>query len=901
MNHGRRILWLGFLVAISAVSAVSIEGQTPIQGQATNQGQSPIIVGYQKTLEVPIAGSTAAYSLNSNIAEVSASNGFVEIMGKSPGTTNVIVITSVGVQTLVVVVPQPPPNYPPGFVPPREGGVAEEGRYEVRYTSDPAQVTNSIEMKRTQGDSFTRLQIVNSNLFSTATTSVVGFPLASYEISRPQRDLTFVDQTVLNSPFTVDGYLVRGLHVRQGQWYFHGGFTTIATFQGLFLATDPEYVAGVSRVFRLSKSNSLEANFFYFQNPKKDLLIASNGGVGSLVYRFTQRDRASFLAELAANRNVAFASRGNYDDKKTHLAGSFRIMPRRFASLAINNQHGTFGDLNLSRDLTSRLFASASLNHSDFNLLTLRQNTFTSNLLLGFKLNRNFTVSGGGTYSRFQSRLPVGPSIQTFTVPVGIDFSSRHFGTGFQYQRTTSFDGAGGNDYAVNLRASAGQFTASGFFRHDVQVPTVTTVFSQIPGLQDLLDRAGIVANTPDELAQLLRNSALLATLGFTTPFTVNLAPVRDDLNASITWMSKGYNHRRQVNLSYFDSNSQLITGSFRFTTGTLSYAQRLNAANDLVASASLLRTSGGGSPNLRPVFSISFQHRFSNVPSFILPGRHGLIEGHVFRDDESVAQYKGQQPGIAGVEIRLDDTRVTHSDSNGYYSFHHVPYGVHRVEAEFHSAEPFFYTTDSPATADLNSVVDFGVNFAKGQIFGFLLNDAGKGIPGVAVDLSGSGVQRSIPTDSDGKFTFQGLAPGTYSLATQAGTYPNGYSLQGLESQQATVEPGKPAKVEFKVKAIRVVSGKVLVYDKTILKPVGLPDAVVHLKELSLEAKTGANGAFIFRNLPAGVFTLSVTYNGKETIRKIMVPAEPANIRDMDLDAGAKAEPANSKIANGN
>jgi hypothetical protein len=877
MKHGRRILWLGFLMAVS------------IQGQVTLPGQSPIIVGYQKKVEVPIAGSTAAYSLDSNIAEVTAANGLVEILGKTPGTTNVVVVTPAGIQNLAVLVPQPPPNYPPGFVPPREGGVAEEGRYEVRYNSDPAQVTNSIELKRTQGDSFDRLQIVNSNLFSTTSNSVVGFPLASYEISRPQRDLTFVDQTVLNSPFTVDGYLVRGFHVRQGQWYFHGGFTTIANFQGLFLATDPEYVGGISRVFRLDKSNALEANFFYFQNPRKELSIASNGGVGSLVYSFKRRDRASFLAELAANRNVAFASRGNYDDKKTHLAGSFRIMPRQFASLAINNQHGTFGDLNISRDLTSRLFLSGSTNYSDFNLLTLRQNTFTDNLLLGFKLNRHFTVSSGGTYSRFQSRLPVGASIQTFNLPAGIDFSSRHFGSGFQYQRTTSFDGAGGNDYSVNVRGSAGQFTVSGFFRHDVQVPTVTAIFSQIPGLQDLLDRAGVVATTPDELAQLLRNSALLATLGFTTPFTVNLAPVRDDLNASLTWMSKGYNHRSQVNLTYFDSNSQLITGDFRFTTGTLSYAQRLNAANDVIASASLLRTSGGGSPDLRPVFSISFQHRFSSVPSFILPGRHGLIEGHVFRDDESTAQYKGQQPGVAGVEIRLDDTRVTHSDSNGYYSFHHVPYGVHRVEAQFHSTEPFFYTTDSPATADLNSVVDFGINFAKGQLFGFVLNDAGKGVAGVGVDLNGAGIQRSTPTDSDGKFAFQGLGPGAYSITTQAGSFPNGYSLQGLESQQASLEPGKPAKVEFKVKAIRVVSGKVTVYDKTILKPVGLPDAVVHLKELSLEAKTGTNGAFIFRNLPAGVFTLSVTYNGKETIRKVMVPADPANIRDMDLDAGAK------------
>ncbi len=191
---------------------------------------------------------------------------------------------------------------------------------------------------------------------------------------------------------------------------------------------------------------------------------------------------------------------------------------------------------------------------------------------------------------------------------------------------------------------------------------------------------------------------------------------------------------------------------------------------------------------------------------------------------------------------------------------------------------------------------MDFGINFAKGQLFGFLLNDAGKGIPGVAVDLNGAGIQRSMPTDSDGKFTFQGLGPGTYSIATQAGTYPNGYSLQGLESQQATVEPGKPARVQFKVKAIRVVAGKVVVYDRTILKSVGLPDAVVHLKELSLEARTGANGAFIFRNLPAGAFTLSVIYNGRETIRKIVVPADPANIRDLDLDAGPKAEPAINK-----
>jgi len=33
------------------------------------QGQSPLSVAYQKTLQLPVAGATAAYSLDSNIAD----------------------------------------------------------------------------------------------------------------------------------------------------------------------------------------------------------------------------------------------------------------------------------------------------------------------------------------------------------------------------------------------------------------------------------------------------------------------------------------------------------------------------------------------------------------------------------------------------------------------------------------------------------------------------------------------------------------------------------------------------------------------------------------------------------------------------------------------------------------
>ncbi|HEV7675749.1 MAG TPA: carboxypeptidase regulatory-like domain-containing protein [Candidatus Angelobacter sp.] len=857
-------------------------------------GQSPLSVAYQKTLQLPVAGATAAYSLDSSIADATATNGVVEILGKAPGSTNIVVVTAAGTQTLAVTVPVPPSVLPVGFEPPERQGNGETGTYEFRYNSDPSQITNSIELKRTQGKAFTRMQVINANLFSAGgSTSAIGFPFLAYQISRPNTDLTFVDKNVLNSPLTLDGFLVRGFHLREGPWEFHGGFTSIATFQGLFLATDREYTAGVSRLFRIDDVNSLEANAYYFQNPDSQRGFASNGAVGSVVYRRKLSDKGKFLAELGMSHGVGFATRGSYDDKRNHLLGNFHIQSSSFASLAVNNQHGTFADLNASRKLTERLYASLDLSKSRYNLPTLSQNTFTTSSLLNFKLTRNFSVDGGGAYSTFQSTIPVGPRISTVNLPAGVDYSTRHFGTGFQYQRTVNIEGGGGgNDYAVNARASAGEFQFSGFYRHDVQVPTLAAIFSQVPGLQDALDRAGIVASTPEQLALLLRNTELLQLLGFTNAFTVNLAPARNDMSAAMNWMSHSQT-RRKVDLNYFNSDTELLQGHFILKTATLSYSQRLKSTNDIVGSASIVRTTNNGVTTTHPLFSVSIQHRFFSVPGLLLPGRHGMIQGHIFRDDDSAGVYNAQLPVVAGVEVRLDEDRVTRTDSSGYYSFHHVPFGVHRVEAKFQSNEPFFYTTDSPATVDMNATTDFGINFAKGQIFGFLLNDAGGGIYGITVELKGDKFTRRLQTGLNGKFAFTGLVPGNYSLVTLADSYPPGYSLQDLAAQTVTVESGKPASTEFKVKALRSIAGHVLVYDKTTLQTVPLAGAVVRLKEVSLEVKTGPTGAYIFRNLAAGTYTVSVESASKETLRTVIVPAGPANIRDIDLNAGTKeAEP---------
>ncbi len=301
-----------------------------------------------------------------------------------------------------------------------------------------------------------------------------------------------------------------------------------------------------------------------------------------------------------------------------------------------------------------------------------------------------------------------------------------------------------------------------------------------------------------------------------------------------------------------------------------------------------MVRSTNNGVTSTQPLFSVSLQHRFFSVPGLLFPGRHGMIEGHVFRDDESNGLYSGQ-PAVEGVEVRLDDDRVTHSNANGYYSFHHVPYGVHRIQARYQSDEPFFYTTDSPATADINSAVDFGINFAKGQIFGYLKNDAGAGVAGVTVELTENGRVRQTQTGDNGKFSFAGLTPGSYSVSTVPASYPTGYSLQDLAPQTVTVAPSQPVNVEFAVKALRSLAGKVLVYDKQTLQTVPLAGATVRLKELALEARTGSNGAYLFRNLPAGTYTVVVEYLGKQTTRSVTLPQGPVSLRDVDLNAGTK------------
>ncbi len=63
----------------------------------------------RSSVEIALSGATAAYALNANIADATAANGMIQDLGKLPGSTNIVIVTQAGVQTLSVTVTAPPP------------------------------------------------------------------------------------------------------------------------------------------------------------------------------------------------------------------------------------------------------------------------------------------------------------------------------------------------------------------------------------------------------------------------------------------------------------------------------------------------------------------------------------------------------------------------------------------------------------------------------------------------------------------------------------------------------------------------------------------------------------------------------------------------------------------------
>lgn len=849
-------------------------------------GQSASVV-YQKTIQVAVPGATAAYSLDPLNADAAAANGIVSITGKGPGTASVMVVTPDGVRTIAVTILQPPPSYPAGFVPPTLlSNYGENGTYEFRYSSDPSQWQNDLDLIWHNGSRRTQLRVNNSNIFSPRGSSF-SFPNVSYSYSSPTRQLVVLDDLVRNSPLTVNDTLIRGFHYQQGGWTFHGGVTSQTSFREFLLSAGTEAVGGISRAFKLTKHTELIPNFYYFHSLDRNA-PGQNGAVGSIQFRYKANDEFQYSLEMGVSRGLGGSGEIRFSNESNQLHAEFRYLPQHFAGLGINQLPGQNVQGDYTRRINARLGANVLFTRWTYDIPGDESSSTTASGLLRYTLTRRWILNGGISASRFSIGTTSG--ISTFALPVGLDFATARFGAGVSYQHQIgdSLLAPGGRQIRGSARVSVGAVQVSGFVSQQTNTPTLQTVVNSTSPLNEAVGTQSVLATSPDSVASGLHDNLILAGLGYVKAVGVAVASQRTQYGASVSWIGRG-SGRDQFTYNFLASNDSLSTGNMLYASHSLAYTRRITESNDISVAVSLVSVAAGGHGSYHPRVQVDARHRFSTIPDFFVPGSHGMISGRVFQDDEVTGEYTDSAKGIADVEMVLDGQRRTRTDARGMYAFDHIPAGQHRVEAIPRLNAPFYFTTASSDTAEINSRVNFGIAFSAGQIFGYIRNDANHAIAGVTVHVRNSTADFVVKSDDAGRFERRSLPKGTYELAVDAMSLPVGYALTGLKSGNVEVNAGAAAEWDISLKAIRSISGKILAYDTRKQQEVGLANAVVTLRELSCAVVTDKNGAFRFKELPAGTYTVSVVYQGKEHTTTIVLGEDPQQVRDANINVGTK------------
>jgi hypothetical protein len=854
-----------------------------------------------KTITFQVDGATAAYTLDEFFAEATAENGVVTVEGKVAGDTHVVVVTPAGAQTFEILVNLMPPVYPRGYVPPTTGAEqTQSGYYEGRYYSNPAEIQNQIDFMKINGDNWTHINVVETNLLGAdQDLPRVALSSVTYEIATADRDITLFDKYLDESQLTINGSIVRGLHVRDGNWFGHVGYTSVETFDGLFLPVQPEFVAGGGYRYPLTENSSLSGSFYEVRVHASDRLGRS-GSIGDLRYQYKPRENFWFNADLGISRGIAGSGKLHYISDRDTILGLARYMPVEFASLGANNLRGLHTDLSWTRHVTKKLETDLTFYNDHLVLPGTREASISGSANLRYQLTRHWALTGGAQAARFQNELPPGPAIRNFTLPAGLAFQSKHFGVNGQYQfSVTPGDDAGAKQFRVNLHSGWGAYNFNAYAERDANAPTLSFIFGQVSGLEQVLEQQGIQATSIQQVDELLSSDAYLMAAGFIKGATINVVPVRTLLGGSADWSTKGA-HKRDLTYTFQYNENQSLQGTTEDLVHILAFTQRLSRLDNVSMSCSVLALKTPGSPQeFSPACFIAYRHQFEHVPYFIIPERRGTLTGIVFRDDQSKGEFEPGMPPMPEVEVMLDDLRRTLTGIDGSYRFQNVPRGKHKLEAIYTSKEPFFFTTPSSIEVDEDATTNFGIGYSLSGLTGQVLNDAGQGVAGILVTIESRGKKWSAITEADGSFFVGSLEAGEYDVQADPDSLPVGYSPEAFgAAQKVAVGKAAPGKAAFTARAYRSIAGRVIRYDPKQTRYVPVYGAQVKLLEPGLTATTDLLGRYLFRDLAAGSYTISVQNEAQTPARIVRLGAQPVDLTNMDFqlirqDAPEVAAPA--------
>lgn len=845
---------------------------------------------YQQVLRRTIPGATAAFSLDPSRVGASAQSGEVTLVGRGAGLTTVIVVVGDRTQSLQVLVNEPPTIVLPGMWA-ASGNNAESGHYEVRYGSDPAMLQGNLQLSRRDGERSTELSLGGARPFGDSISAPFSIPLASFTVRTPNREMTLMDRVVNNSPLTISRSNVRGVHWREGPWQVHAGYSFFGNFEHLLLPTNKESVAGVGYRYQLTSRSSLTPNLYYF-----DVAPGSgrSGPLGTLRYEAAPAADVKFAAELGISRAVAGALEIEVNRATRRAWATLRYAPAELPSLTTDQPSGRQieGGWIENGENSS---VNATVSSRSAHLVGRRDTGYTSNVAnvdVQRRLTPAWTIHGGSGYSMFENTSPLPSRIHSITLPFGTSFSRRYVGVGadYQFSRETTRDLAG-HLVRANLNAAASDFRFSLYGERQTHAPTVKKILTDLPWLQPMLDRLGLAANTPQQLADLLRTNAELSAYGYANSLQVDVTPLRLRMGATAGWSGSGA-FGPQLRASTLINREELIGGSALSAVHSVSYSQRLGRATEMfVTWSALCHDRFFVSSSCRPVMFVSLRRALRSTPGLFM-ARRGHIEGTVFQDDQGRGAFVPGMPTLAGVEIVLDGVRHTRTNRSGRFRFDDVPHGRHRVEARHTSAHPMFFTTPSPAEVDTGAAVDFGIGRPRSSIRGVIRTDAGNGLSRVQVQVASTDRQATVHTADDGTFIAEGLPAGDYDVTIEAGSVPTGYPVDTLASQRVRVEEATPGRAAFVLRPYRSVSGRVRLFNRESGQYGALAGARVELRPLRRQSVTDSDGLYAFRDLPPGEYAIVTEHDGREHIATVTVPDGAALVKDMDVAVVPDAAP---------
>jgi hypothetical protein len=100
-----------------------------------------------------------------------------------------------------------------------------------------------------------------------------------------------------------------------------------------------------------------------------------------------------------------------------------------------------------------------------------------------------------------------------------------------------------------------------------------------------------------------------------------------------------------------------------------------------------------------------------------------------------------------------------------------------------------------------------------------------------------------------------------------------------------------------FTVRAFRSISGRVLSYDLIAGRYIPVANVQVVERELSLVAVTDVTGRYLFRNLAAGTYIISVSNEAQTSTHTLRLGAEPVDLTNMDFRINSSVPRQNSDL----